>query len=98
MLSDELKHRRLAYPLTRLELAALVGVTEGAVTAWEGGRRTPRARSRRALGAVFGLRPWSEVDVLPLCARCDVVPAARHRTECGACSMQRWRASKRGVA
>lgn len=95
MTPQELKARRVAYPLTQDELAALVDVGHSTIGHWEAGRRTPRPRFARKLQAVFGLRPWSEVDILPLCATCGIVPPARQRTECGACHMQRWRASKR---
>lgn len=65
MTPEEIRRRRLAYPLSIPEFADRLGVSQGSVRHWEHHRRTPRPAQQRALEAFFGLR-GAEPEPTPL--------------------------------
>lgn len=98
MSPEEIKRRRLAYPLSTAKLGQMIGISQTAINHWEAGRRTPSYQCLRLLEAAFGLRAWSSVNEPRLCTECGIVPVAKKTRYCGACTMRRWRASKGAAA
>jgi transcriptional regulator with XRE-family HTH domain len=58
---DEVARLRKARGWTQAQLAAAVGTTEGAVRAWESGRRQPLLSLAKRLAAALGV----SLDLLP---------------------------------
>ena len=71
-----IKKLRARLGITQTELAALVGVSPGAVTQWETGVISPRGQNRAALVA---LRKLGRRDVVRLLEQKGVAPSRRRR-------------------
>lgn len=75
----ELKAARVLKGLTQSELAAVIGVTQQAVSDWESGRRAPNKISCEALAKVFGTHEGltdnaqfvDSMKNIPTCVLCD---------------------------
>ncbi|MDE2491084.1 MAG: helix-turn-helix domain-containing protein [Elusimicrobia bacterium] len=67
--------------LSREAFARLLGVSAGAVTAWEGGRSKPRAEARGALVAVRALGKREARWRLEALANGSRAPLSRHRAK-----------------
>ena len=53
MLAEQIRKRRKQENLTQMELASLVGVTQGAVAQWESGLTTPTVDVLSAIAKVL---------------------------------------------